>query len=98
MVIYLITCMVSADTSRKRTWGYYLEFETAEQLVLRNATDMFEEEFDCAVIEEVPDGLLTISKVKQWYRADYSKSQELPTIYKMDAPIWAKDVVNWGIG
>lgn len=100
-MIYVITVMKRHEEQRERSrvWGYYFKFEDAEKVVLNNYTDIFEENhYDLAVIEAVPEGVVPISEVRQWYRADYSGEADSPTVAKIDAPEWSENVFNWGIG
>lgn len=107
-MIYLVTVMKHHDDPRprrERSWGYYFKFEDAEQAVLSNATDMFEDGYYReAVIEEVPEGIIPFAKAKQWYVADYPTSPNDdgnfgdPVVRKVDPPEWSTMAVNWGIG
>lgn len=41
-----------------RTWGWFGDFERAEDVVLNNRTDIFEYLYNYACIEEVGEGVL----------------------------------------
>src|SRR4051812_3822448 len=81
-----------------RTWGWYEKFEDAEEVILKNLTDIFEYSYNYACIEEVPEGILTIAKVVQWYKADFNvtqiDSQPYPEVSKCDPPPYANHGFN----
>ena len=52
---------------RQRTWGFYHDLETAQQCVLENWTDIFENNYyNFALISEMPTGVC-VSPTKQWW-------------------------------
>src|SRR5271154_3764287 len=59
----------------QRIWGYYFDFDAAENAILTNYSDLFEEGYyNHAVIERVQPGICTApAEQMQWYFADYSE-------------------------
>jgi len=100
--VFLLTVLkrdVDGDSGRDRTWAWYSRLEDAERDVLRNAGDMFEANYyDHAVIEEVPEYMMSVATVRGWYRASYGDDEEAPTVSKIEAPSWSAGICNWGIG
>lgn len=106
--IFLVTVMKPVEWDkvpekhmrRDRTWAWFSKFEDAEEAVLRNAADMFEENYyNYAVIEEVEEGFTWPAKVRGWYFAEYEKDTEArPKVSKVSAPEWSESICNWGIG
>jgi hypothetical protein len=84
--------------TRTRTWGFYFDFETAEQAILENWTDMFEcDYYDRAVIEEQCQGICTGAKALAWYTAVYDSEDNDPRVFETAAPEWSKNLINmWG--
>lgn len=102
--IFTITC-IKAGKDRNRCWGWYEKFEDAEEVVLANATDMFEDNYyDYAVIEKCPQGILAHCVETWWYHAKYDDRtpdtvlREPVSITKVTTPDWAYGVINFGIG
>jgi hypothetical protein len=55
-------------TLRERTWGWYASLETAKQSVEENLADIYEGEYDCALIEEIHEGVLYGAEIsKEWW-------------------------------
>lgn len=80
---------------RKRTWGFFDNFEEAEQAVMMNDADIWECEYDYAVLEEHYMGTLAMGTGKMsWYK--YNRITEM--YEKIDKPEWSKNVCHWGIG
>lgn len=89
---------------RDRTWGYFFNFEDAQQSILENHTDMFENGYyNFGLISEIPQGIcVSPSKISQhWYIAKYQKDTDKPTISlfhkSKDIKSKAKDPLNLGI-
>ena len=53
-----------------RTWGWYNKFEDAEKCVVENWADIYEGEFNYAVIEEKKEGILMFDNndSEHWYK------------------------------
>ena len=64
--IFFITVMNSKIVDSRR-WGWYETLEDAEKVVLENESNIFENYYDYAVIEEMPEGALACSKNEWWY-------------------------------
>lgn len=89
---------------RKRCWCWYASFVDAQQSIVANDLDMFEDGYyDYAVIEEVLEGMGSRVKVLSWYHADYMndesrKQNSNPIVKHIATPEWAKGVICWGLG
>lgn len=75
--IYTISVFTLGDGTnrtfeRDRTWGFYYDFDTAEEAVLNNWTDMFEcGYYDYAVINRVYPSCLATNDESFFYKATY---------------------------
>jgi hypothetical protein len=99
--IFLIAVLHGPDDlspgGRKRTWGWYEKFADAEEVVLLNQTDIFENGYyDMAVIEEMPEGVLAVEENSWWYRATYTKDSL--TVEKTERPEKFQQTVCLTIG
>ena len=82
-------------TERTRCWGFFDDFTEAEQAVLANDGDIFENEFEHMVIEGHRMGIMGMMNGQQyWYWFD----KETERFISIDTPDWAAGVVGWGIG
>lgn len=82
----------------KRCWGWKRSREAAEQAVIMNATDMFEQKYyDMAVIEKLPEGVARIASERWWYKADYvvMRTDHDPLVVRIPEPKEFKQTVNW---
>ena len=86
----------------QRLWQLYKKFEDAEQCVLSNNGDIFEQYYNYALIEEVKiiplskKELQKLSVPKQWwYKADYHTDV---VISKIEVPEQFKHMCYWWIG
>ncbi len=51
-----------------RTWGWYSDLKTAKQCVEENWADIYEGDYDCAIIEEIAEGILHGCEIpKEWW-------------------------------
>jgi hypothetical protein len=99
-VIYTMTVIQERNQSHgmSRTWGWFLDFGDAEQAVLQNAGDMFEcGYYQKAVIEEVTEGSLAMSKNEWWYEASYDEKFGT-TVRKIEKPHDYKNIVHFAMG
>lgn len=111
--IYVITCFKQETyedeenykNRRSRTWGWYHNIEKAEEAILGNWTDMFEEDYyDVALIEKKEEGILSRQTAERWYFADYRGVERAPgylrnpKIERIAQPKWAEGTIGWGLG
>ena len=101
--IYLITVLTSVGDIKKRTWGWYPEFEDAEKVILENQTDIFESYYDLAVIEKVPCGVIAIAEDTWWYKVVYDRVYDrlntflVEKIDKIEKPQRFENNFNFGM-
>ena len=81
-----------------RVWGWFDDFEKSEKVVLNNVTDIFEYYYNYACVEEVPQGVIAIAKVIQWYKASFDSDRGVVSVVKVDPPPFAKNTVNFTMG
>ncbi len=95
MKLFFIT-VLDNEGLRKRTWGWYEKFEDAENVVVNNLTDIFERGYyDLAVIEEMPEGILTFAENEFWYRAIYQPEATEPKVEKILKPFIFEKMLNF---
>lgn len=82
-------------SDKGRTWGWYQQYEDAVNAVMKNHSDMWECDFNYALIEEVPEGALPCSEVSQWFQA--SRYPAL-IIEKCEPPPYSNGICNFTIG
>lgn len=82
------------DTGGRRTWGFYLEKETAIQALHENWTDMEETIYEYAVIEGFNEGISHATGYQQWFKFDEEKSG----YFEIDTPSEYEHFSGWGIG
>ena len=75
-----------------RCVGYYQDLEIAHEAVLKNAGLMFEDCYNVAVIEEVPEGIHAFPREEWWYVFDSDK------VFLINRPRSAEGLVGFGIG
>lgn len=102
--IYMVTCYepssgqgkgIAYEPAKRRCWGWFKDKKRAIQAVMNNETDMFELGwYTYAVVEEVPSGIIPISKALGWFEFDHKKK----TVKKTETPLFAKHVCNFSIG
>jgi hypothetical protein len=79
----------------KRCWGFFDDFIQAEQAVINNDSDIYECEYEYAVLEEHHMGTIAMGTGRMfWYRYN----QDTEQYEKIDPPKWSQNVVHWGIG
>lgn len=61
--------------SHRRTWGWYATYEEAEEVILKNITDIFEHGYyNYGMINEIPAGICVGHlKTEYWFSATYRK-------------------------
>ncbi len=95
--IYVITMMRSKDyfeKFRERVVGFFHEKENAENHLLKNYGDIYENEYDLAVIEETYPGLFSINDTRWFYKYVPDTEKYFP----IGEPEEFKQVINLGIG
>ena len=98
MNIHLVV-VIHDEPARRRTWGWYSNFEEAERAVLENYTDIFERGYyNLAVIEEMPEGVMAIAEKEWWYRAIYAPEATDPTVERIEKPAIFEQNFNFAIG
>lgn len=95
---WFITTMRDQSTpqwNRKRCWGFFDNFAEAEWAVKSNDGDIYEDEYEYAVIEEHHMGTIAIGTGNlKWYKWN----ETTQTYDLISEPAWAAGVVHWGIG
>lgn len=82
---------------RKRVWGWYSQYQLAEQNVLRNVDNMFVgARYNYAVIEEVPEGIIPMTEVRQWFKATVQNSKVV--VAPCDPPRYAARKCGFTMG
>lgn len=82
---------------RRRTWGWFPDFEGAEEATVNNYTDMNEAGYyPHIVVEKVGNGILPITMTADctWYLFN-EKTQKYERI---ETPKETKSACNWSIG
>jgi hypothetical protein len=91
-----IYCIVGYCTSEKkhRCFGYYMSYNVAKNALLQYWKSIEECMYDSFFIEEVPEGLQTLSKIKIFYKIIETEKK----IIEVDIPTEITNFVNWSIG
>lgn len=95
--MYFITLIKvqKGKMTRKRCVGYTKTFEEAEEIVLGNEYDIFENEYNYAVVEKIDSGIYQYDENAVWYQMDYA----IDEVAKMrENPNFARGVVGFAIG
>lgn len=105
--IYVITTMYVPDEKlkengfnwdtdiRERVVGFFHLFENAENAVIKNWGDIYENGYyNIVVIEKAEEGLYNSYEESHWYK--YNKEYE--KYVKIDKPNCFKNTVGFGIG
>lgn len=95
-VIYTVT-VVATHNHDSRTWGWFPNFDQAEEAVLMNFGEMFEFYYDYAVIQALPAGIMSRRISESWYVAKYRKDDTYPVIARTLKPESLKSLM-FGIG
>lgn len=109
--VYLVTAMVVRDDgSRKsrRTWGWHPTLADAKYAIHTNDGDIFENDYNYAVIEEVRAGSITLSETRWWFRVVRDAENdpagvlrgwfEVTGAEEIPEPSWASGSINFGWG
>lgn len=83
-----------------RCFGWYADYETAEECVINNETDIWEGYYNHAVIEKTYEGLYGTSySLGEEHGQDWFKfNNETEKYEHIETPEWAKNIFGWGIG
>ena len=77
-----------------RCWGYYPNWEDANEVVHNNMTDLWEYTYDYAVIEEIKPGISSYA-YPRWF---YKYNQETNKYNMIEEPEELKHFCNFGVG
>ena len=97
--IYTITSISlseKGEMTHDRCWGFFFDFNDAEQAVLSNDGDLYECSYNFVVIEEISEGIMSFSdRGETWYAWDSDK-ESFTKINKK--PHCIKNVICFGMG
>lgn len=83
------------DGWNRRCWGFFDNFEEAEQAVIDNDADIYEEEYEYAVLEEQHMGTIAMGTGRMFW---YKFNRRTEKYEKIDPPVWSQNIAHWGIG
>ncbi len=85
---------------RSKISAWFSDFNDAEQVILNNYGDIFEDNYyNIALIEKVNKGLYPESTCVSWYEAIYEDPYSDPvSIKKIEMPTCLDKICNFGIG
>lgn len=84
--IFTITTLHSKKTRRRRSWGWFDEFNKAK-ICMEGNSDIFECGFyDLAVIEELSEGITLKASSQYWFSAEYDSEDGQYTINHIAKP------------
>ena len=83
-----------ADTGETRCWGFYSGKEEAAHLLHLNCTDMHEDMYDYAVIEEYEEGISNYIGNRQWFKWDADRQG----YFEIDEPEIVKYICCFALG
>jgi hypothetical protein len=78
---YFITVFQSYDERGPhgmRCWGFYNNFQAAEDTLVNNVTDLWETCYDYGVIEEYEEGISNYQFERWFYKYDQETDKYLP--------------------
>lgn len=109
--IYTVTAIRTVMAIRKdspdiwavddsRCFGWYADYETTEESVINNETDIWETYYNYAVIEKVYEGLYgtSYSFTEEHGQVWFKYNEETGKYDNIEKPEWAKNIFGWGIG
>lgn len=72
-MIYTVTTLFINEKEkqilRTRTWGFFLSLDKAEEAILNNFYDIFEQGYyNYVIVEEIKEGILGKCKKIAWYK------------------------------
>ena len=107
-MIYTLTVLYIKDKKivDRRCWGYFFKSSDAERCIMENGGDIYEQgSYNYAVIEGVPEGILTTCEIEKWYyihfniwtkRSNYEGDTYV--IKGIEKPEFLKRVVGFAMG
>jgi hypothetical protein len=70
-MLRLLEQWAEPEFKRKRCWGFYLDYATAEKVVMENWADIFENGYyNIALIEGIPEGICFGIPEEFWFAAN----------------------------
>lgn len=96
--IYVIT-VIYFDGKRikeSRRWGWTCSIEKAHDVIINNEADIFEDDYNLAVIEETNSNIPPQTKDIAWYKA--YRGYDTITIELIERPKEMKNITNFGLG
>lgn len=100
--IYVVTVLVLhkplGTTRAKRTWGWHPTHDLAEDALLVNDGDVWENDYTHAVIEEFEPGSPARCTQRWWYVSKRDAAGEFLGGLGIDEPNPLHGVVNFGMG
>jgi hypothetical protein len=96
--MYFLTSICSTETYNpvfveKRTFGFFLDLNKAEESVKNNEGNLNECLYDFLVIEEIGEGIHSPSQQEIWYAWNNKNWEKLN-----EKPEWATGTTNWALG
>lgn len=82
------------DTGFTRTWGFYSDKNNAVQSLRENRTDMRENFYNYAVIEEYEEGICNDTGERQWFKWD----EDRHGYFEIEEPESVKWICCFAIG
>lgn len=100
--MYFITCFEKIgtddygwlETGAVRTFGYYDNFEYADEALRQNCCDMYEYLYMYAVVEKIDPGIHPIAE-KRWF---YKYDEEKDGFYPIREPKELEHYINIALG
>lgn len=78
--IYLVS-VLSADGTRYRVWGYYMDYWDARRVVRDNQTDIYEQGYyDFGLLTTIGEGPLAVPEAQEWFKAVYEDNRFKETV------------------
>lgn len=100
--IYTVTAIRkdSWAVDDSRCFGWYSDYDTAEECVINNKTDIWEGYYNYAVIEKSYEGLYgtSYSLGEEHGQVWFEFNEETGKYDKIEKPEWAEHRFGWGIG
>jgi hypothetical protein len=85
-------------TKSHRTVGFFFDIKKAENAILNNAGDMFECDFNYAMIEKLNEGIYPHSEVIKCYKAERNAiNYDIELICECENP-YSDQICNFSIG
>ena len=82
------------DTGVFRAWGFYSDKEKAIQSLHENWTNMRDDFYDYAVIEEYEEGIANVTGNRQWFKWD----EKCLGYFEIEEPNGVEDIDCFALG